>query len=124
MESKLKTKLKTKIMANGEKGSVDQISLDQNCHFSLDQKFHFHLIKFFETFHLIELFDLVSFTRSKDFGTRLKVLKAKNTIIRTFNLVPKNNLQFWTLDQKFLKSNFQLLKLSIKCQNWKLLFWH
>jgi hypothetical protein len=33
-------------------------------------------------------------TRSKvvstDFGTRLKVLKAKNTIIRTFDLVPKS----------------------------------
>ena len=42
------------------------------------------------------------FTRSKDFGTRLKVLKGKNIIIRTFDLVPKKNLQFWTLDRKFL----------------------
>ncbi len=32
------------------------------------------------------------FTRSKDFGTGLKVLKAKNTIIRTFDLVPKKKL--------------------------------
>ena len=40
-----------------ERGSVDQISLDQNCHFSLDQKFPFHLIKFFEAFHLIESFN-------------------------------------------------------------------
>jgi hypothetical protein len=27
-----------------------------------------------------------------DFGTRSKVLKAKNTIIRAFNLVPKKEL--------------------------------
>jgi hypothetical protein len=40
-----------------ERGSVDRISLDQNCHFSLDKKFHFHLIKFFETFHLIKSFN-------------------------------------------------------------------
>jgi hypothetical protein len=33
-----------------------------------------------------------------DFGTRSKVLKAKNTIIRTFDLVPKKNLQFFSLD--------------------------
>ena len=35
-------------------GSVDRISLDQNCVFSVDQKFHNQLIEFFETFHLIE----------------------------------------------------------------------
>ncbi len=35
------------------------------------------------------------------FFTGLKVLKAINTIIRTFDLVPKKNLQFWSLDQKF-----------------------
>jgi hypothetical protein len=40
-----------------DRGSVDRISLDQNCNFSLDGKFHFHLIKFFETFHLIESFN-------------------------------------------------------------------
>jgi len=42
-----------------DRGSVDQISHDQNCHLSLDQKFHFHLIKFFETFHLIKTFNNV-----------------------------------------------------------------
>ena len=35
-------------------GSVDQISLDRNCHFSLDRNFHNQLTKFFDTFHLIE----------------------------------------------------------------------
>jgi hypothetical protein len=35
------------------------------------------------------------------FGTRSKVLKAQNTIIRTFDLVPKKNLQVLALDQKF-----------------------
>jgi hypothetical protein len=30
-----------------------------------------------------------------------KFFKAKHTIIRTFDLVPKKNLQFWTLDRKF-----------------------
>jgi hypothetical protein len=36
---------------------TDRISLDRNCLFSVDQKFHFQLIKFFETFHLIETFN-------------------------------------------------------------------
>jgi hypothetical protein len=39
---------------NPESGSVDQISLDQNCQFSVDRKFHFHMIKFLESFHLIK----------------------------------------------------------------------
>ena len=38
---------------NGKR-SLDQISLDRNCHFSVDQNFTNHLIKFFDTFHLIE----------------------------------------------------------------------
>ncbi len=40
-----------------ERGSLDQISLDRKSLFSLDRKFHFHLIKFFETFHLIKTFN-------------------------------------------------------------------
>ena len=40
-----------------DRGSVDQISVDQNCVLSLDQNYVNHLIKFFDTFHLIELFD-------------------------------------------------------------------
>ncbi len=48
-----------------------------------------------------------------DFGTRSKVFKAKNTIIRTFDLVPKKNLQLFSLDQKFLKSKISLLELLI-----------
>ena len=39
--------------------SLDQISLDRNCLFSVDRKFHFQLIEFFETFKLIENFDQV-----------------------------------------------------------------
>ncbi len=43
-----------------DRGSVDRISLDRNCHFSLDRKFHFHLIEFhlikIVIFHLIESF--------------------------------------------------------------------
>ena len=45
-----------------------------------------------------------------DFGTRLKVLKAKNTIIRTFDLVPKKNLQLFSLAQK-LKTIIKTLYL-------------
>jgi hypothetical protein len=40
-----------------DRGSLDQISLDRNCLFSVDQKFHFQLIEFFETFQLIKKFD-------------------------------------------------------------------
>ena len=36
------------------KRSLDRISLDRNCVFSLDRNFTNHLIEFFDTFHLIE----------------------------------------------------------------------
>jgi hypothetical protein len=36
------------------KQSLDRISLDRNCHFSVDRNFTNHLIEFFDTFHLIE----------------------------------------------------------------------
>ena len=36
------------------KRSLDRISLDRNCHFSLDRNFTNHLIEFLDTFHLIE----------------------------------------------------------------------
>jgi hypothetical protein len=39
------------------KRSLDRISLDRNCHFSVDQNFTNHLIEFFDTFHLIESFN-------------------------------------------------------------------
>ena len=38
---------------------------------------------------LLKTFNLVPKSVRTDFGTRSKVLKAKNTIIRTFDLVPK-----------------------------------
>jgi len=37
-----------------DRGSLDRISVDRKSLFSVDWKFYFHLIKFFETFHLIE----------------------------------------------------------------------
>ena len=39
------------------KQSLDRISVDQNCVLSLDRNYVNHLIEFFDTFHLIELFD-------------------------------------------------------------------
>jgi hypothetical protein len=36
------------------------------------------------------------------FGTRSKVFKAKNTIIKTFDLVPKVASSFLAQDKKFL----------------------
>jgi hypothetical protein len=36
------------------------------------------------------------------FGTRSKVFKAKNTIIKTVDLVPKAACSFLAQDQKFL----------------------
>jgi hypothetical protein len=39
--------------------------------------------------------------------------KAQNTIIRTFDQLPKNNLQILALDQNFLKAKIPLLELSI-----------
>ena len=38
-----------------DRGSLDRISLDQNCVLSLDRNYVNHLIKFFDTFHLIEI---------------------------------------------------------------------
>jgi hypothetical protein len=42
---------KTFAVLQTERGSVGQISLDRNCHFTLDQNFCFHKIKLFESFH-------------------------------------------------------------------------
>ena len=38
-----------------DRGSLDQILLDRNCVLSLDQNYVNHLIKFFDTFHLIKI---------------------------------------------------------------------
>jgi hypothetical protein len=59
-----------------DRRSLDRISLDQNCLFSVDQKFQYPLIKFFETFQLIEKFDQL----------------------------PKQNLRILAVDQNFLKA--------------------
>ena len=40
---------------NIDRGSLDRISLDQNCVLSLDRNYVNHLIEFFDTFHLIEI---------------------------------------------------------------------
>ena len=48
--------------SNYDTVSVDQISLDQNCHFSLDRKNHFHLIEF----HLIFSLDRMTKKRLKN----------------------------------------------------------
>ena len=37
------------------KRSLDRISVDRNCVLSLDRNYVNHLIKFFDTFHLIEI---------------------------------------------------------------------
>jgi hypothetical protein len=42
-----------------------------------------------------------------------KFFNSKNTIIRTFDLVPKKSLQILALDQKFLKPKIPLLELLI-----------
>ena len=39
------------------KRSLDRISVDRNCVLSVDQNCGNHLIKFFDTFHLIESFN-------------------------------------------------------------------
>ena len=36
------------------KRSLDRISVDRNCHFSVDRNCGNQLIEFFDTFHLIE----------------------------------------------------------------------
>ena len=40
-----------------DRGSFDQKSLDQNCVLSVDRNFHNQLTEFFETFHLIVIFN-------------------------------------------------------------------
>jgi hypothetical protein len=49
-----------------------------------------------------------------NFGTRSKDLKAKNTIIKTFDLVPKS------VPTTFVTRSNSLLKLFIYCQD----FWN
>ena len=50
------------------------------------------------------------------FGTRSKVFKAKNTIIRTFDLVPKVESSFLALDRKLktIIKTFDLVPKFIK----------
>ncbi len=43
-----------RLLVSRGKRSLDRISLDRNCHFSLDRNFTNHLIEFLDTFHLIE----------------------------------------------------------------------
>jgi hypothetical protein len=47
-------------------------------------------------------FDLVPKVGRTDFGTRSKVLKALFCIVKTFDLVPKLDVLILALDQKFL----------------------
>ena len=50
----LQNRLLKKLTALEGKRSLDQISVDRNCVLSLDRNYVNHLIKFFDTFHLIE----------------------------------------------------------------------
>jgi hypothetical protein len=43
-------------------------------------------------------------------------------ILKTFDRVPKKDLQLLAQDQKFLKHYFALLRLLILCQNMKVIF--
>jgi hypothetical protein len=74
-----------------DRGLLDRISLDRNCHFSLDQKFHFHLIEFFGTFHLIKSFN-------NAFDQMPKKLSLDQIINKTFDQLPKNNGRILALD--------------------------
>jgi hypothetical protein len=40
-----------------DRGSFDQKSVDQNCHFSVDRNFHNQLTEMFDAFQLIETFN-------------------------------------------------------------------
>ncbi len=42
------------LIANNDRGSFDQKSVDQNCVLSVDQNFHNQLTEIFDTFQLIE----------------------------------------------------------------------
>jgi hypothetical protein len=77
------------------KQSLDRISLDQNCHFSVDQNFTNHLIEFFDTFHLIK------------------------SLNNEFDQTPKK----LSLDRNFKKPKIPLLELSINCQKRTDGFW-
>jgi hypothetical protein len=60
---------------------------------------------------ILKTFDLVIKVTSTDFGTRSKVLKAKNTIIKTFDLV-KNLYKSFDLVPKTVEiiETFDLVK--------------
>ena len=74
-----------------DRGSLGQISLDQKSLLSVDRKFHFHLIKFFETFHLIKSFN-------NAFDQMPKKLSLDQIINKTFDQLPKNNGRILALD--------------------------
>jgi hypothetical protein len=86
-----------------DRGSSDQISLDQNCLFSVDQKFHFQLIEFFETFQLIETFinDLIN-CQKRTYGFWQLLQSSNNGILKSFDQVPKFASYVLALDRNFL----------------------
>jgi hypothetical protein len=59
-----------------------------------------------------------------DFGTRSKVFKAKNTIITTFNLVPKSVLVTFINRSKVLIMVFFSFKTFDLVKKLQVLFWH
>jgi hypothetical protein len=63
-------------------------------------KFHLIEIVFFDFFQLIKSF-IISWPNFLRLFSWSKVFKAQNTIIKTFDQLPKNNLQILAVDQKF-----------------------
>ena len=65
--------------------SLDQNSVDRNCVLSVDRNFHNQLTEFFESFQLIKKFDQLPKKNWQILAVDQNFLKAKNTIIRSFD---------------------------------------
>ena len=80
---------------NKGKRSLDRISVDRNCVLSVDRNCGNHLIEFFDTFHLIKLFDQLI----------------------------KKNWRILAVDQNFKITKNDINKISINCQKRTYRFW-
>ncbi len=95
-----------------DRGPFDQKSVDRNCVFSVDQNFDNQLTDF-GRFSVDQKIWSTAKKQPTDFGSWLKLFKSQNTIIRTFDQLPKKNLRILAVDRNFL-NEFKLIELVLR----------
>jgi hypothetical protein len=103
-----------------DKGSLDRIALDRITWSKFSNKTGVWSKLCLITWSKVLINDINIWSLDRifwDFSVDRNFKITQNTIIRTFDQVPKKNLRILALDRKFKKPKIPLLELSIKCQN-------